>query len=239
MNLYKLSVYVPRLIPRRGFNAQISLEITYEFLGCDIFFAMSKLSWFTSNPGDDHWRALERVMHHLKGTMDLELHYTGYPAVLEGYSSSNWFSDVDEIKATRGYVFTLGGAAITWRSCKQTILTRSTMEAELTALDTATVEVEWLRDLLMDLPIVEKPVPAILMNCDNQTVIVKVNSSKDNMKSSRHVKRRLKSVRKLRNSGVITLDYIQTARNLADPFTKGLSRNMIDNASKEMGLRPM
>nr|AAP54013.1 retrotransposon protein, putative, Ty1-copia subclass [Oryza sativa Japonica Group] len=113
------------------------------------------------------------------------------------------------------------------------------MEAELTALDTATVEAEWLRDLLMDLPIVEKPVPAILMNCDNQTVIIKVNSSKDNMKSSRHVKRRLKSVRKLRNSGVITLDYIQTARNLADPFTKGLSRNMIDNASKEMGLRPI
>ncbi|XP_040375820.1 uncharacterized protein LOC121053255 [Oryza brachyantha] len=166
--------------------------------------------------------------------MDLGLCYSGYPAVLEGYSDSDWISDADEIKATSGYVFTLGGGAISWRSCKQTILTRSTMEAELTALDTATVEAEWLRDLLMDLPIVEKPVPAILMNCDNQTVIVKVNSSKDNMKSSRHVKRRLKSVRKLRNSRVIMLDYIQTARNLADPFTKGLSRNVIDTASKEM-----
>jgi hypothetical protein len=75
-------------------------------------------------------------------------------------------------------------------------------------LDTATVEVEWLRELLMDLLAVKKPIPAILMNCDNQTVIVKVNSSKDNMKSSRHVKSRLKSVRKLRNSGVITLDYV-------------------------------
>ena len=70
-------------------------------------------------------------------------------------------------------------------------------------------------------------------------MIIKVNSSKDNMKSSRHVKRRLKSVRKLKNSGVITLDYIQTNMNLADPFTKGLSRNVIDNASREMGLRPM
>src|SRR5207237_7112671 len=90
----------------------------------------------------------------------------------------------------------------------------------------------------MDLPVVEKPVPAILMNGDNQIVIVKVNSSKDNMKSSRHVKRRLKSVRKMRNSGVIALDYIQTSRNLANPFTKGLSRNVIDNALKEMGMRP-
>jgi Icc-related predicted phosphoesterase len=71
------------------------------------------------------------------------------------------------------------------------------MEAELTALDTATVEAEWLRELLMDLLMVETPILAILMNCDNETVITKVNTSKHNMKSSRHVKRWLKSVRKL------------------------------------------
>ena len=64
-------------------------------------------------------------------------------------------------------MFTLGGGAVSWKSCKQTILTRSTIEAELTALDTATVEAEWLRELLMDLPIVETPIPATLMNCDN------------------------------------------------------------------------
>jgi hypothetical protein len=112
------------------------------------------------------------------------------------------------------------------------------MEAELTALNTTTVEADWLRELLMDLHIVEKSLSAILMNCDNQTVIVKVDSSNDNMKSSRHIKRRLKSVRKMRNSVVITLEYIHTEKNLVDPFTKGLSRNVIDAASKEMSLRP-
>nr|AAX95300.1 hypothetical protein [Oryza sativa Japonica Group]ABA92639.2 retrotransposon protein, putative, Ty1-copia subclass [Oryza sativa Japonica Group] len=203
-------------------------------ISCDV----SKLSRFVSNPRDDHWQALERVMRYLKGTMSYGIHYTGYPKVLEGYSGSNWISDADEIKATSGYVFTLGVGAVSWKSCKQTILTRSTMEAELTALDTTTVEAKWLCELLMDLPVVEKPVPAILMNCDNQIVIIKVNSSKDNMKSSRHVKRRLKSVRKQKNSGVITLDYVQTAKNLADQFTKGLPRNVIDSASREMGLRP-
>jgi hypothetical protein len=50
----------------------------------DISFAVSKLSRFTSNPGDDHWCALERVMHYLIGTMDYEIHYSGYPVVLEG-----------------------------------------------------------------------------------------------------------------------------------------------------------
>jgi hypothetical protein len=54
------------------------------------------------------------------------------------------------------------------------------------------------------------------MNCDNQTVIIKVNSSKDNMKSTRHVKRQLKSIRTLRNSRVIALDYVHTSKNLAN-----------------------
>jgi hypothetical protein len=75
----------------------------------------------------------------------------------------------------------------------------------------------------MDLSVVKKPILTISMNCDNQTVIIKVNSSKDNIKSTRHVKRRLKSIRKLRNSGVIALDYVHKSNNLADQFTKGLS----------------
>jgi hypothetical protein len=100
------------------------------------------------------------------------------------------------------------------------------------------VKADWLRELLMDLHIVQKPLPPILMNYDNQTVIVKVDNSKDNMKSSRHIKRRLKSIRKMRNYGVITLDYIHTEKNLANLFTKWLSCNVIDAASKEMGLGP-
>ena len=90
----------------------------------------------------------------------------------------------------------------------------------------------------MDLPVVEKPIPTIFMNCDNQTMIIKVNGSKNKMKSTRHVKRRLKSIKKMRNSGVIALDYVHTSKNLTDQFTKGLSRNMIDSASSEMGLTP-
>jgi hypothetical protein len=205
----------------------------------DISFAVSKLSRYMSNPGDDHWHALKRVLRYLKGTMSFGIHYSGHPAVLEGYSNTNWISDIDQIYATSGYVFTLGGGVVSWRSSKQTILTKSTMETELTALDIASAEAEWLRELLSDLPVVEKPIPAILVNCDNQTVITKVNSAKDNTKSTRHVKRRLKYVRKLRNSRVITVAYVQTDKNLADPFTKGISRNVIEIASREMGLRPI
>jgi hypothetical protein len=113
------------------------------------------------------------------------------------------------------------------------------MKAELTILDTATVEAEWLGELLMDLSMVEKSILATLMNCDNKTVITKVNSSKNNMKSSRHVKRQLKSIRKLRSSRVIAVDYIPTAENLADQFTNSFSRPVIDYAYKGLSLRPI
>jgi hypothetical protein len=203
-----------------------------------ISFDVCKLSQFVSNPGDDHWRALERVMRYLKGTMSYGICYIGHPKVLEGYYDANWISDADELYATSEYVFLLGGGTVSWKSCKQTVITKSIMEAELTALDTARSEVEWLRDLLVDLPVVEKHIPAISMNCDNQTVITKINRSKYNIKSTRHVKRQLKSIRKLKNSRVIALDYVHTSNNLADQFTKGLSQNVIESASREMGMRP-
>jgi hypothetical protein len=69
-------------------------------------------------------------------------------------------------------------------------------------------------------------------------LIIKINSSKDNMNPIRHIKRCLKSVRKLRNSGLIALDYVHTSKNLIDQFTKGLSCSVIDSTSSKMGLRP-
>ena len=55
----------------------------------DISFAESKLSRFDSNMGDDHWLALERVMHYRKDIASYMIHYTWYPRVLEGYSDLN------------------------------------------------------------------------------------------------------------------------------------------------------
>jgi hypothetical protein len=49
----------------------------------DISFSMSKLSRYMSNPSDDHWHALERVLRYLKSTISYEIHYSGHPVVLE------------------------------------------------------------------------------------------------------------------------------------------------------------
>ena len=72
----------------------------------------------------------------------MEFTTPGTQRYLKGIVTLNWILDADEIKVKSGYVFTHGGGSVSWKSCKQTILTRSTMEAELTPLDTATVEAD-------------------------------------------------------------------------------------------------
>ena len=68
----------------------------------DISFTESKLSQFVSNPGDDHWYALERVMIHLKGTLSYQIHYARYPMIPVGHN--DWIADANEIYAKSGYV---------------------------------------------------------------------------------------------------------------------------------------
>jgi len=52
-------------------------------------------------------------MRYLKGTKYYALYYSGYPPTVDGYSDASWCSDIGNSKSTSGYVFTLGGAAIT------------------------------------------------------------------------------------------------------------------------------
>jgi histone deacetylase 1/2 len=84
----------------------------------DISFVVSKLSQFVSNPRDNHWRAHEKAMHYLKGTMNYGIHYIGYPKMLEGYCDTNWISDADEVHAISRYVLLLRGGTVSWKPCK-------------------------------------------------------------------------------------------------------------------------
>ena len=204
----------------------------------DIACAVSKLSRFTVSPNEIHWKAMKCLLGYLKHTQDYALHYTEYPTVLEGYCDANWITGTKDTKSTSGYVFTLGGAAVSWKSSKQTCIARSTMESEFTVLDKAGEEAEWLRNFLEDIPNWPKLVPDVCIHCDSQAAIGRVRNVMYNGKS-RHIRRRHDTVRQLLSSGIITIDYVKSKDNIADPLTKGLTREMIAKTSRGMGLRPL
>ena len=149
----------------------------------DIACAISKLSRYTSNPNKTHWMAMRRVLGYLKHTQNFYLHYKNYPVVIEGYSDANWITGSTESKSTSGYVFTVGGGAVSWKSSKQTCIARSTMEAKFIALDKAGEEAEWLRNFLEDILFWHKPLTPIGIHCDSQAAIGRAGSVMYNGKS--------------------------------------------------------
>ncbi|KAF3659823.1 hypothetical protein FXO37_13807 [Capsicum annuum] len=76
-------------------------------------------------------------MKYLRGTVNYGISYSGFTSTLEGYCDANWISNSNETKSTSGYVFTLGGDAVSSRSAKQTIIARSTMKSEFVTLELA------------------------------------------------------------------------------------------------------
>jgi hypothetical protein len=63
-----------------------------------------------------------------------------------GYSDLDYMGD--DRKSTSGYVFTLAGGAISWKSSKQTVTISSTMYAEFIACYEVTGQVNWLKKLI-------------------------------------------------------------------------------------------
>ncbi|GJX40899.1 retrovirus-related pol polyprotein from transposon TNT 1-94, partial [Tanacetum coccineum] len=171
----------------------------------DLAYVVSRLSKYTSNPSDAHWKAMTRVLHYLRYSRDYGLYYDRYRVVIEGYSDANWIFDIKDSRSTSGSVFTLGEAVISWKSSTQTIIAKSTMESEFIALDKCGEEAEWLP-----------------------------HSTMYNGKS-RHICHRHNSIRQLLSTGVISIDYVKSKDNIADPLTKGLSRELVKS---NHGVRP-
>ncbi|GJU37178.1 zinc finger, CCHC-type containing protein [Tanacetum coccineum] len=202
----------------------------------DIAFAVGKLSRYTSNPSALHWQALGRVFQYLKGTMDYGLTYSGYPSVIEGYSDASWINNMEDHSSTSGWVFLLGGGAISWASKKQTCITSSTMESEFVALAAAGNEAEWLRNLIYEIPLWPKPISTISIRCDSAATLAKAYSQVYNGKS-RHLGVRHSMIRELIMNGVISVEFVKTQLNLADHLTKGLARDLVRKAAIGMGLK--
>ena len=56
---------------------------------------------------------------------------------------------------------------------------------------------------------------------------------------SRHIRRRHNTIRQLISTGAISVDYVKSKDNIADPLPKGLNRELVKKSSRGMGLKPI
>ncbi|GJS07419.1 zinc finger, CCHC-type containing protein [Tanacetum coccineum] len=141
-------------------------------LDCTPMDPVEKLKPNTGKPVDqlEYSRAIGCLMYAMTSTRLNIAYVVGklrYPSVLEGYSDASWINHVEDSSSTSGWVFLLGGGAISWASKKQTCITSSTMESEFVALAAAGKEAEWLRNLIHEIPIWPKPIAPISIRCDS------------------------------------------------------------------------
>ena len=98
-------------------------------------------------------------------------------------------------------------------------------------------EAEWLKNFLANIPLGMKPTPFVSIHCDCQLAIAIAKNKNYNGKN-RHIQLRHNLVKQLLKSGTISIDYVKSKRNLVDPLTKPLRRNMILEISRGMRLKP-
>ena len=97
------------------------------------------------------------------------------------------------------------------------------MEVEFVALELTCQEAEWLKNLLVHMPLWERKPMAIPLHCDLQAAIGIAHNSLYNRKE-RHICIRYSAVKHMLKHSVISLEYDISRRNLADPLTYGLAR---------------
>ena len=80
--------------------------------------------------------------------------------------------------------------------------------------------------------------PPICIRCDNQSAIGRAQNNIYNC-NSRHILRRHNTIRQLLSTVVISLNYVKSNDNIANPLTKGLNRELVEKSSRGMGLKPI
>lgn len=201
----------------------------------DISFAVGNAARFCSNPSRAHWTAVKRIMRYLRGTQDLGLMYCREESIFSctGYSDADWGGSLDDSKSTSGYVFKSSGAAISWKSQKQTCVALSTAESEYVALSAASQEALWLKRLIGEIT-GEDTRPMELME-DNQSAICMATNPVFHGRT-KHVELKYHFVRDQVTQGHIKLTYCPSERMVADILTKSLPATKFKNLRDCLGI---
>ena len=193
----------------------------------DISWTVTRLSQKLEDPGPVEWVMLRHVLRYLKGTMNNGLVYrkSSHGLSLTGFSDSDWASCSEDRRSTTGYYFSLNpaGPPISWKSRKQPTVALSSCEAEYMAFTECVQEASFLQMLLSEMIPISKTTS---IHGDNQGAIALVKNPIISNRS-KHIDIKHHFIREKFASKSIDLCYVNTNDNVADLFTKPVTKDKL------------
>lgn len=200
----------------------------------DISFTVHALSKFMHKPTTSHYQAALRVLQYLKGSPEQGILFANTStATLTAYCDSDWAGCSSTRKSTTGFCLLLGRSPISWKSKRQTVVARSSAEAEYRAMAMATCEVLWVKQLLKDLDITDcAPTPLF---CDNRAALA-IAANHVYHECVKHVDIDCHFIRDHVASHTIAPSHIASSQQLADLFTKVLPTQQQHHLLSKIGV---
>ncbi|KAJ9553286.1 LOW QUALITY PROTEIN: hypothetical protein OSB04_017331 [Centaurea solstitialis] len=202
----------------------------------DVAYSVSVTSRYQQNPGEPHWVAVKNILKYLRRTKDMFLVFGGSEDEISvtGYSDASFQTDRDDFRSQSGYVFTLNGGAISWKSSKQDTIADSTTKAEYIAASDAAKKAVWLRNFLSDLRVVA----SVSRPIDIYSVITRGPWRKQrNLENITSQNTKYHLIREIIGRGDVRICKIPTEENVADPLTKPLARVKHEAHANSIGMQ--
>jgi hypothetical protein len=199
----------------------------------DIAQAVGALARYMASPTAAHWQAAKGVLRYIAGTPGFGITFNGLG--LAAYCDADYAGDLDSRRSTTGYVFTLGGGAISWSSRLQPTVAASTTEAEYMAAAYAIKEGLWLRNLLSKIGVGTN---SITIFADNQSAIKLLKNPVFSMRS-KHIDVIYHFARERVMRKDIAFKYLPTTEMVADALTKPVPPNKLAYCRERMGVGTM
>jgi hypothetical protein len=185
----------------------------------------------------EHWTSVKNIPKYLNRTKEMFLVYGGdEELVVKGYIDASFDTDPDDSKSLIGYVYILNGGAVSWRSCKQSVIVGSTTKAEYMAASEVLSEGVWMRNFITDLGVVPSALDPLEILCDNTGAIALAKEPRYHP-MTKHINRRFHIIRDYILDGDLKISKVHMDLNVANSLAKPLPRAKHDQHLNAMGVR--